>query len=260
MTDFPSGTVTFLFTDIEGSTRLAQQYPVAIPALLARHDEILNQAIHSHDGHIFQTAEDAFCAAFSLAIDAANAALDAQRLLDNEAWSPAPIRVRMGVHTGLAQAGSDGQYSGYATLALAQTYYEDCLAWAERVASSISVGYAKVRLGYLFLRCGELQKASHFFYEALRLFRKAENLYGINFTLEGLASLAVAEQRWQDAAILFSYTEGQYQGPRPPVERATVDRDLAAIRNHLTDEEFKNLSDEGGRRTMEQAINLITEE
>ena len=120
MPDFPSGTVTFLFTDIEGSTRLAQQYPGAMPMLLARHDEILTQTIQSHDGYIFQTAGDAFYAAFSSAIDAANTALEAQHLLQNEAWSPAPVKVRMGIHTGLAQAGSDGQYSGYTTLALAQ--------------------------------------------------------------------------------------------------------------------------------------------
>lgn len=120
----PSGTVTFLFTDIEGSTRLAQQYPEVMPALLARHDEILNQAITAHDGFTFHTAGDAFAVAFHSANDALNAALDSQRALNQEAWSPAPIRVRMGIHTGAAQlqdaSSMAPHYSGYATLALSQ--------------------------------------------------------------------------------------------------------------------------------------------
>jgi predicted ATPase/class 3 adenylate cyclase len=119
----PSGTVTFLFTDIEGSTKLAQQYPDAMPALLARHNEILNQAIESHSGFVFQIVGDSFSAAFHSASDALNAALEAQRHLYNEAWSPAPIKVRMGIHTGVAQLINDSLqtgYSGYATLALTQ--------------------------------------------------------------------------------------------------------------------------------------------
>jgi class 3 adenylate cyclase len=60
----PSGTVTFLFTDIEGSTKLAQEYPAAMPALLARHNEILNQAIDTHNGYVFQIVGDSFAVAF----------------------------------------------------------------------------------------------------------------------------------------------------------------------------------------------------
>ncbi len=60
----PSGAVTFLFTDIEGSTKLAQQYPDAMPALLARRHEILHQTIQAYNGYVFQIIGDAFCAAF----------------------------------------------------------------------------------------------------------------------------------------------------------------------------------------------------
>jgi predicted ATPase/class 3 adenylate cyclase len=119
----PSGTVTFLFTDIEGSTKLAQQYPDTMPSLLARHNEILNQAIHTHNGYVFQVVGDSFSAAFHSASDALNAAVDAQRSLHNEAWSPAPIKVRMGIHTGAAQLqidSNDSAYSGYATIASTQ--------------------------------------------------------------------------------------------------------------------------------------------
>ncbi len=123
MTNPPSGTVTFLFTDIEGSTKLAQEYPNEIPALLARHNEILTQSIEAHNGYVFRVVGDAFSAAFHTASDALNAALDAQRLLQNEAWMPAPIKVRMGIHTGAAQLEDHSDhfdYLGYATLALTQ--------------------------------------------------------------------------------------------------------------------------------------------
>jgi predicted ATPase/class 3 adenylate cyclase len=120
MTHLPSGTVTFLFTDIEGSTKLAQQYPEAAPGLMARHNEILDQSILSHDGYIFQRVGDSFCAAFHSAGEALNAALVAQKCLFQESWTPAPVKVRMGIHTGDAQAGTNGQYTGYTTLALTQ--------------------------------------------------------------------------------------------------------------------------------------------
>jgi len=121
--DKPSGTVTFLFTDIEGSTKLAQQYPDAMPALLARHNEILNQAIESHNGFVFRVIGDLFSASFHDANDALQAAVEAQRNLHNEPWSPASIKVRMGIHTGAAQLeieNKENTYSGYATLALTQ--------------------------------------------------------------------------------------------------------------------------------------------
>jgi predicted ATPase/class 3 adenylate cyclase len=116
----PSGTVTFLFTDIEGSTKLAQQYPDEMPALLARHNQILHQVIEAHNGYVFQIVGDSFSAAFHSASDALNAALEVQRHLYSESWSPAPIKVRMGIHTGAAQLNDEKQYSGYATLALTQ--------------------------------------------------------------------------------------------------------------------------------------------
>src|SRR6185503_19532093 len=121
--NLPNGTVTFLFTDIEGSTKLSQQHRDAMPSLLARHNQILHQAIEGHNGYIFQVVGDSFTAAFHSANDALNAALDAQRNLNNEAWTPVPIKVRMGIHTGAAQLqidSNDNAYSGYTTIALTQ--------------------------------------------------------------------------------------------------------------------------------------------
>ncbi|HEX5809850.1 MAG TPA: adenylate/guanylate cyclase domain-containing protein, partial [Anaerolineales bacterium] len=119
----PTGTVTFLFTDIEGSTRLSQQYPEAMPALLARHHQILRENIEAQNGVVFQIIGDSFSAAFPSAGEALSAALGAQRSLHREPWSPAPIKVRMGIHTGTAQAeavSGEVRYDGYTTLALTQ--------------------------------------------------------------------------------------------------------------------------------------------
>ncbi|HZJ22574.1 MAG TPA: adenylate/guanylate cyclase domain-containing protein [Anaerolineales bacterium] len=123
MTEAPTGTVTFLFTDIEGSTKLAQEYPGEMPSLLARHNQILNESIESNHGFVFRIVGDSFSAAFHTASDALTAALNAQQKLQNEAWSPAPIKVRMGIHTGTAKLRDDAHgtfYEGYQTLALTQ--------------------------------------------------------------------------------------------------------------------------------------------
>src|SRR5882672_12596543 len=97
----PVGTVTFLFTDIEGSTELWETQRDAMQTSLARHDALLRQCIEAHGGHVVKTLGDGFLAAFAIATDAARAALAAQRALHAESWSePARIRVRIAVHTG----------------------------------------------------------------------------------------------------------------------------------------------------------------
>jgi class 3 adenylate cyclase len=168
MAMLPSGTVTFLFTDIESSTKLAQSYPNSWEASRQRHDAILREAFESHQGHVFQMSGDAFCVAYATAPDALAAAISAQRALHQDSgvgaglspyalgWSsprvgsgaspaspagpkdapaqdgrvhfgesteagdpPLRIHVRMGLHTGSAEA-RDGGYQGYLTLAHVQ--------------------------------------------------------------------------------------------------------------------------------------------
>lgn len=112
MRDLPGGTVTFLFTDIEGSTPLYQSFPDALPRAMTRHHEILREAIGGHNGVVFNIIGDAFCAAFSEPWDALRAALEAQRALHSENWRElGSLRVRMGLHTGAAQARDDDYIS-----------------------------------------------------------------------------------------------------------------------------------------------------
>jgi predicted ATPase/class 3 adenylate cyclase len=113
MTGPPTGTVTFLFTDIEGSARLWERNSQEMQEALARHDELLRTAIEARDGYVFKTVGDAFCAAFGTATDAAEAALACQLALLEEGWAEevGAIRVRMALHTGAAEE-RDGDYFG----------------------------------------------------------------------------------------------------------------------------------------------------
>lgn len=107
-----SGDVSFLFTDVVGSTRLWAERPEAMAADLERHDGLLRAAIEGHGGRVFSTAGDAFAAAFGTASDAVAAAVEAQRQLGGVAWaSPAGLAVRMGIHAGEAVE-RDGDYFG----------------------------------------------------------------------------------------------------------------------------------------------------
>ncbi|HSL32023.1 MAG TPA: adenylate/guanylate cyclase domain-containing protein, partial [Candidatus Limnocylindrales bacterium] len=110
----PTGTVTFLFTDIEGSTRIAQRLDSdRWSAVLGRHRELIRAAIASVGGHEDSTEGDGFLAVFERAPSAVAAAVDAQRRLAAEPWpDDAPVRVRMGVHTGEGRLDADGEYVG----------------------------------------------------------------------------------------------------------------------------------------------------
>ncbi|HLJ83631.1 MAG TPA: adenylate/guanylate cyclase domain-containing protein [Candidatus Eremiobacteraceae bacterium] len=108
----PSGTIAFLFSDIEGSTKRWESHPEAMQTALRRHDELMKAAIAAHDGHIFKTIGDAYCAAFHRVPEAVAAAMAAQRAVSSEDWQTiGGLTVRMAVHAGLADE-RDGDYFG----------------------------------------------------------------------------------------------------------------------------------------------------
>jgi class 3 adenylate cyclase len=96
----PSGTVTFLFTDIEDSTRLWESNPTDMAQAVQAHDAIVRSAIERHGGHVFGTGGDGTSAAFSSAVDAITAAVESQRELVGD--DAIPFAVRMALHTGEA--------------------------------------------------------------------------------------------------------------------------------------------------------------
>ncbi|HXY94525.1 MAG TPA: adenylate/guanylate cyclase domain-containing protein [Acidimicrobiia bacterium] len=110
----PTGTVTFLFTDLESSTRLWEEHPDAMRGALARHDTIVQGAIGEHDGVVVKTTGDGVHAAFATARDAVGAAVAAQLALQHEPWEDTgALRVRIGLHTGVCEL-RDGDYYGTA--------------------------------------------------------------------------------------------------------------------------------------------------
>jgi predicted ATPase/class 3 adenylate cyclase len=108
MTDLPTGTITFLFTDIEGSTRLLQTLGPRYRAVQDRHAEIMRAAIMQEQGHEVRTEGDSFFVAFHSPVRAVGAAVAAQRGLADQEWPDGgQLRVRMGLHTGEGVAGGD---------------------------------------------------------------------------------------------------------------------------------------------------------
>lgn len=115
MPELPSGTVTFLFTDLEGSTRLWEQHRADMVPALERHDALLRRAVEDAGGVVVKTTGDGLHGVFTTTRAALDAALAAQRSLGAEPWAiPGGLRVRMGLHTGDAVA-RDGDYYGPAT-------------------------------------------------------------------------------------------------------------------------------------------------
>ncbi len=118
--------MTFLFSDIEGSTVRWEHDRAAMGPAVARHDALMRQTLEARGGYIFKTVGDAFCAAFATAPDAIAAALDAQRALASEDFAAVEgIRVRMALHTGRSDE-RDGDYFGPAV---------------NRVARLLAIGY-----------------------------------------------------------------------------------------------------------------------
>ena len=116
MPELPTGTVTFLFTDVQGSTRLWEQAPSQMMEALAQHDDVVERTVADHNGHIVKPRGegDSRFVVFPNAADAVVAAVEIQRGLDDVAWAtPSPIIVRIALHTGVAELES-GDYYGAA--------------------------------------------------------------------------------------------------------------------------------------------------
>ena len=121
--NIPTGNVTFLFTDIEGSTRLAQEFPESLPSAIEKHHAIIDKAIESNNGFVFEKVGDSFCCAFENAEEAVKAAIQIQINLSDEVCElfgqerkNCEIKVRIGIHSGNAEWNGN-TYMGYITLA-----------------------------------------------------------------------------------------------------------------------------------------------
>jgi len=147
----PTGTVTFLFTDIEGSSELWQRHPEAMRGALAQHDALLQHIMQANGGTVFKTVGDAFYCAFNFPQHAVRAAVAAQRALKVHAWPVelGQLRVRMALHSGTA-AERDGDYFGSAVNCVARLTEA---AYGEQILVSSSTALllkdANVQLRYV---------------------------------------------------------------------------------------------------------------
>ena len=111
----PTGTVTFLFSDVEGSTELLRRLRDRYAEVMADHERLLRSAFQDSGGHEINTQGDSFFVAFRKPKDAVGAAVDAQRALTRHPWpEETEMRVRIGIHTGEATVVADDQYVGLA--------------------------------------------------------------------------------------------------------------------------------------------------
>jgi class 3 adenylate cyclase len=115
-----SPTLSFLFTDVEGSTRLWERYPEAMKGALERHDAALRAAVQGSSGRIVKTTGDGFMCVFASPLDAVSACIAAQHALAGQTWAEMdPLRVRMGVHAGQAEVRAE-DYFGPAVIRAAR--------------------------------------------------------------------------------------------------------------------------------------------
>ncbi|MEO8664400.1 MAG: tetratricopeptide repeat protein [Ignavibacteria bacterium] len=119
MPHHPTGYITFLFTDIEGSTKLAQKFPHTVQDILKHHHTIVNDIVESNTGYIFKKIGDAYCISFNDACDAVKASYDLQKKIKEESREGYDLKIRIGIHTGDAEF-FENDYIGYITLTRVQ--------------------------------------------------------------------------------------------------------------------------------------------
>ena len=237
----PTGTVTFLFSDIEGSSQRWEQHREAMKAAVARQEQLMNAAITSHGGYVFKTMGDAFCAAFPTAPQAVSAAIDAQRSLAKEDFSSiGGLLVRMGLHTGYADE-RNADYFGPAV---------------NRVARLMSIGH-----GGQVLLSGSTRELAH-----------SDLPTGVSLIDLGshrLKDLTEPEEVWQlkieDIPAEFPPLRSLDALPNNlPIQRTTFigrDQDVAAVKELVSRHRLLTLVGSGGvgktRVAMQVAADLL---
>ncbi len=239
MDQLPTGTVTFLFTDIEGSTRLVQELGDRWADLLTRHDEILRSAIAKGDGTEVSTEGDAFFVAFDTANGAVTTAVQAQQALATQEWPEgAEVRVRMGLHTGGGTLGGS-DYVGldvHRAARIASTAYGGQVilsaATAHLVANSLPDGVELRDLGPHRLK--DLSRSEHLFQLAIG---------GLPTDFPTLKTLDARPNNLPIQLTSFVGRDGEIEG----------------VRNLLDAERFVSLTGPGGTGKTRLALQVAAE-
>jgi non-specific serine/threonine protein kinase len=145
----------------------------------------------------------------------------------------------------------------------ARTYYEESILLYEKVGADWFSSWSRVNLAYAVLRQGELRQARDLFGVCIRRFQKTNTIIGLIYAIEGLASLHMHQGGAERAAKLFAWADAireKIGDDRPPIEQASVERDLGMIHSGLQDSDFARLVREGQAMPVEEAIQLALEE
>jgi tetratricopeptide (TPR) repeat protein len=143
------------------------------------------------------------------------------------------------------------------------THFENLIQLSEKIGDHYQNLWAKVNMAYAVLRQGDIQKARALFADNIQSTHKANLTIALVYTVEGLASLYVNQSQPERAAQLFAWADAmrdQIGDHRPPIEQASVDRDLEVVHSTLNEAEFEKLSAEGRAMTTKQAIALALED
>jgi tetratricopeptide (TPR) repeat protein len=145
----------------------------------------------------------------------------------------------------------------------ARAYLEKGLSISQQIGERLRSAWTLVYLGHVFLHMGEMAQARQNLVKSFRQFKEADNRSGMIFALEGLARLAASREQAERAVRLFAWADGRrqaIQSPRPPIEQADVDRDIAVILEMIDEEAYAAAYAEGKSMTIEQAIAHATED
>jgi len=145
----------------------------------------------------------------------------------------------------------------------AQDYLVESFELYEKAGVYMSSLWVRVNMAYTQLRQGDVLNAKEMFTFCIEKFQKAGNIIGVCYAIEGLASLHVNQNQHQRAIQLFTWADAmreKFNDQRPPVEHASVEKDLATIRSQIPEDEFDENSEKGRTMTVEQAVALALEE
>lgn len=238
----PSGTVTFLFTDIEGSTRLLQQYPQAMKAALTHHNELIVAAVDRHNGHVFKKIGDAFYTAFETASDALHAALTAQIALCSQPWGEiGSLRVRMALHTGEAELQGE-------------EYYGVSLSRAARLLNVGNGGQVLLSQSTYELIRGRLPSEVNLQdmgFHSLKDFPEPECIFQMLHPAlpADVSTLRLPDEMWSPSVLplpTFSASRTVLAAPHFATNLVGREEELSQIRSRLKDRRLMTLTGPGG--------------